>query len=401
MAKIKDTDIDGAAILEEANGLLPEIIDLRRRIHAEPELGLELPKTQAKILAELADLDLEITTGTSSTSVIATLRGAGEGPTLLLRGDMDALPMPEDTGLDFASTVPGVMHACGHDAHVSMLVGAAKVLSAHRSELKGNVKFFFQPGEEGQAGARHAIEEGLLESPTVDGAFALHITPNIPSGMVGTRGGALMASADTVQIRVLGKGGHASSPHLATDPVPVACEIVLALQSMITRTVDAFDPAVLTFGSINGGTTNNVIPEMVELYGTLRTTSEKTREAVHLSIVRVAEGIASAHNCTVEAEIGRGYPVTVNDAAFAEMTMDVLSDAITKTVTMPAPVMGAEDWSFVLQKVPGSMAFIGVCPPEQNPGTAPACHSNRMMLHEDAMAVGIACHSAVALSYLA
>lgn len=400
MAKTERTALDGATLLAQAQDVLPDVVDLRRRIHAEPEVGLDLPKTQAKILDALADLDLEISTGSDSSMVVATLKGGAEGPTLLLRGDMDALPMPEDTGLSFASTTPNTMHACGHDAHVAMLVGAAKILTSQRADLAGNVKFFFQPGEEGYFGAKYAIAEGLLENPTVDGAFALHIAPNIPSGVVASKGGALMAAADEVAIRVVGRGGHASAPFSAADPVPVACEIVIALQTMITRTVDIFDPGVLTIASIQGGTAYNVIPEDVRLLGTLRTVSEKTRSAILASITRVVDGIAAAHGCEAEISIKQGYPVTVNDSGFAEMVLEVLGDTITETMVMPAPIMGAEDWSYVLAQVPGAMAFIGVCPPGLEADTAPACHSNRMLLDEDAMAIGVASHVAVARRYL-
>lgn len=400
MVMIERPALDGAALLADATKVMPEVVDLRRRIHAEPEVGLQLPKTQAKILDALAELDLDVQVGVESSLIVATLQGGSEGPTLLLRGDMDALPMPEDTGLPFASTTPGMMHACGHDAHVAMLAGAATLLSGRREMLKGNVKFFFQPGEEGYFGARSAIAEGLLEAPKVDGAFALHISPNLPSGVLATRPGALMAAADEVKIQVKGRGGHASSPFSAVDPVPVACEIVIALQTMVTRTVDVFDPGVLTIASIQGGTAYNVIPEEVSLLGTLRSVSERTRDAIHRSIHQVAEGIAGAHGCEAEVVINRGYPVTVNDTSFVEMTVDVLDGVIADVITMPSPVMGAEDWSYVLQEVPGCMAFLGVCPPGRDPRGAPACHSNRMMLDEEAMAVGVASHTALALAYL-
>ncbi len=394
--------LDAAGLLADAQDQLPELVALRRRIHIEPELGLDLPLTQAKILAELEDLDLEVATGEGLSSVVATLRGAADGPTLLLRGDMDALPMPEDTDEPFASVHEGVMHACGHDAHVSMLVGAARLLSARRSELRGSVKFFFQPGEEGHHGARLAIDEGLLRAPDVDSAFALHVTPNLPSGMFGTRAGALMASADEVTITVTGRGGHASMPHGATDPIPVACEIVTALQSHITRSVDAFDPAVLTVASIHAGTTNNVIPETAVLNGTLRTVSERTRASVRAGIERVATHVALAHDCTARVDLTEGYPVTVNDGHFVDFAVGVLESVVGvgQVIDMPSPVMGAEDWSYVLQKVPGCMAFIGVCPPDVHPAHAPACHSNRMRLHEEAMAVGAAAHTAIALASL-
>ncbi len=394
--------LDSAQLLAEARELLPDAIELRRLIHSEPEIGLDLPLTQSKVIDALEDLDLHIETGTALSSVVATLTGDADGPTLLLRGDMDALPMPEDSGEPFASKHDGAMHACGHDSHVAMLVGAARLLHARRSDLRGTIKFFFQPGEEGYHGARYSIDEGLLESPKVDAAFAIHITPNRPAGTLATRPGAMMAAADEIHIRVNGKGGHASAPHGATDPIPVACEIVTALQTHITRTVNAFKPAVLTVAKIEAGTTTNVIPESAVMAGTLRTVDEKTRAAVHEGIEQVATGIAAAHGCEAEVEIDRGYPVTVNDPDFVAFSLDVLGDLVgeSNVVTMEAPVMGAEDWSYVLQQVPGSMAFLGVCPDGQRPRMAHACHSNRMRLDEEAMSVGIAAHAAIALSYL-
>lgn len=393
---------DATDLHAEAQDGLSETIDLRRAIHAEPELGLELPQTQAKILAALSDLDLEIATGTAQSSIVATLKGGAEGPTILLRGDMDALPMPEDTGLDFASTIENRMHACGHDAHVSMLVGAAKILVKHQAELRGNVKFFFQPGEEGYGGAAVAIEEGLLEDGTVEAGFALHIDPLRRSGTFWTRPGALLASADEIYIEVRGKGGHASAPHGATDPVTTAAAIITELQTMVTRTVDVFKPAVLTITTFHAGTTTNVIPEKAELTGTLRTVSESTREAMHESIERVVAGIAAAHGCEADLRIKLGYPVTVNDGPFVDFAVGVLGDLVGEdnVVVEPNPIMGAEDWSYILQQIPGAMAFLGVRPPELTSKTATACHSNRMMLDEEAMATGSAAYAAIALSYL-
>ncbi len=395
--------LDPTRLLAEARELLSDSVQLRRRIHAEPEIGLDLPKTQAKVLDALSGLDLTIETGEQLSSVVATLTGDGEGPTILLRGDMDALPMTEETGETFASTVPGAMHACGHDSHVAMLVGAARLLHDHRRELRGNVKFMFQPGEEGHHGARYCIEEGLLENPAVDAAFALHISPNHRSGMLATKPGPLLASADELHIIVSGQGGHASAPHNATDPIPVACEIVTALQAHITRTVNVFEPAVLTIAKISAGTTNNVIPERAELLGTLRTVSDTTREQVLASIPRVVEGVASAHGCKGDFTVERGYGPTVNDNDFARYTLGVLTDLVgpERTVEMPYPAMAAEDWSYVLNRVPGAMAMLGVCPPDVDPTHAHACHSNHMRIDEDAMATGIAAHAAMALTYLA
>lgn len=389
------------SIRDDAAGLLPELVELRRRIHRRPEIGLDLPRTQAAIIEALEGLPLEIETGSALTSVTATLQGARPGRRVLLRGDMDALVMPEDTGLDFASELPGVMHACGHDAHVSMLVGAARLLCARRDELEGSVRFMFQPGEEGSGGAVHMIDEGVLDG--VDAAFAIHVTPNLPSGWISTRPGPLMASADELFITVRGRGGHASTPHFTADPIPVACEIVTAIQTAVTRRVDAFNPAVVTVARIEAGTTTNVIPETAAFSGTIRTTSERTRETVHADLVRLAEGIASAHGMTAEVEVAKGYPVTVNDEGVSRLVLEVAEGVVAdgRVVEAPAPVMGAEDWSYVLQRVPGAMAFLGVCPPDiPDARLAPACHSNVMRLDESAMVTGAALHAAMALRLL-
>src|SRR5438445_2940844 len=271
------SDLHG--FLDEARALLPAAVRLRRRIHAKPELGLDLPLTTAAVLDELRGLDVEIDRGPSPSGLIVTLTGTRpgvkSGRAILLRGDMDALPMPEDTGLDYASEFPGRMHACGHDSHTAMLAQAVHLLHRHRNELAGTVKFMFQPGEEGHGGARLMIADGLLDAdPKPDAAFALHIFPNFKAGAIAGRAGPLLASVDTWTIRVKGRGGHASMPHLAVDPVPVACEIGLALHAMVTRRANAFNPVVLTCGKIAGGTASNVIPEKVEMLGTLRSTSE-------------------------------------------------------------------------------------------------------------------------------
>jgi hippurate hydrolase len=389
-----------AEILDEARRVADDAIALRRRIHRHPEIGLVLPRTQAAVRETLDGLGLEITPGRSTTSVTARLKGAAAGPTILLRADMDALPMPEDTGLPFASEVDGAMHACGHDAHVAMLVGAARVLARCRASLAGDVLFMFQPGEEGYHGARVMIDEGLLDGAGAPGgAFALHVTHRHAAGVISTRRGPAMASGDTIQVVVRGQGGHASAPHDCLDPVPIACEIVQAFQTLVTRGVNVFDPAVLTIAKIEAGSTRNVIPETATLLGTVRTISETTRERVLAGVRRVADGVAAAHGATAEVTITRGYPVTVNDGGFADFVLDTARELLgaERVREMAHPTMGSEDFSYVLQRVPGAMVNIGTRP---DSGPAYPNHSNRMLVNEAALAAGIAMHVAVALRFL-
>jgi amidohydrolase len=316
---------------------------------------------------------------------------------------MDALPLQEETGLDFSSGLDGVMHACGHDTHVAMLLGAAKLLLRHRDALSGRVLLMFQPGEEGFHGARYMLEEGLLDAAgePAEAAFALHISTRYPDRTINVRPGPMLASADRFEFVVRGRGGHASAPHLALDPIVIASEIILAVQTMVTRTVDTFDPAVITIAHVKAGTTNNIIPEIAYVEGTIRTLSEKTRASVHAGLRRLIEGIAAAHGATGELTIDPGFPVTLNDPAFVAYVVETAGGLIGADQVLPldAPLMGAEDFSYVLQKIPGAMAMVGARPAEEDPLTAPQNHSNKVVFMEDAMAVGIAVHTAVALGY--
>jgi hippurate hydrolase len=389
------------SLLEDADRVLPDVVDLRRRIHRSPELGLALPKTQERVLDAIDGLGYEVRTGDAVSSVVADLAGNSEGPTVLLRADMDALPMPEDTGLEYASIVDGAMHACGHDAHTAMLVGAARLLSERRGAINGTVRLMFQPGEEGFHGARFMIEEGAIDD--VAAAFALHVSPNMPSGSVWTKGGALMASADVLEITVTGKGGHASTPFLANDPMPVAAEIVQALQVMVTRHINPFDPVVVTITKMRAGTTSNVIPEQADMTGTLRAVSEYGRHRAIEAMGRLIEGIADAHGMDATLHVEPGYPVTVNTDDGAAFALRVAGELLGRDAahTMATPVMGAEDFSYVLQQRTGALAFLGACPPGENPVRAHACHSNRMTIDESAMRAGTAMYAALALEYLA
>ena len=390
-------------LLPAARAQLAELIEIRRRLHRRPEVGLLLPETQSIVAAELRRMGLEPRLGAEVSSVVAVIEGGLPGPTILLRADMDGLPLQEDSGLPFASEVAGAMHACGHDTHVSMLLGGARLLLDRRATLRGRVVLMFQPGEEGFHGARFMLAEGLLGAaePAPTGAFAIHITTRDATGVVTARPGPMMASADTLRITVRGRGGHASAPHLALDPVPVAAEIILALQQMVTRRVDVFDPAVVTIAHLEAGTRDNIIPESVFLEGTLRSVSEGTRSAVKAAIRRVVDGVCAAHDAVGSTEIIEGYPVTVNDAAFTPWALDVARGLLGATaVEVPAaPQMGAEDFSYVLREVPGAMAFLGARPAGQDPATAPMNHSNRVVFDEAAMAGGAALYAAIALAH--
>ena len=396
----------GPALLKAARAGLPEMVDVRRMLHRRPEIGLELPETQKAVAQRLEHLGLAPRLGGSVGSVTALIHGDRPGPTILLRADMDALPLQEDTGLDFASEVPGAMHACGHDTHVAMLLGAARLLIERRAALAGRVLLMFQPGEEGFHGARFMLDEGLLDvgpESEVTGAFAIHIGNRYENGTINLRPGPLMASGDTIRLTVRGRGGHASAPHLAVDPISVAAHITVALQTMVTRTVDAFDPAVITIANISAGTTTNIIPETAFMQGTMRTVSAAQRSAVRKRLPGFVSAIAEAFGAIAELELEPGYPVTSNDADYCEL---VRQDAVTilgedAVRTLPAPIMGAEDFSYVLEKVPGAMAFLGAAPVGVEPESVPQNHSNIVVFDEPTMAVGAALYAAVALRHLA
>ncbi|ANP47777.1 M20 metallopeptidase family protein [Candidatus Viadribacter manganicus] len=381
--------------------LLDDMIALRRAIHADPELGLHTPATTAKVRAALKGLPLDFTEGASTTGFVATLRGPENGKTVLLRADMDALPLDEDTGLEFTSRRAGAMHACGHDTHVAMLVGAARALCARRDALAGSVQFMFQPGEEGWHGARFMLDDGVID-PLPDAAFALHVTPNVPAGVFAGRAGPMLAAADRFEISIEGRGGHASQPHDAIDPIPVATELVSAIHAMVTRRVPAFDPVVVTVGRIEAGVTNNVIPETAVIEGTIRSFSEASRTLAHEGIRRLAEHIPAAHLCQGRVDIELGFPVTVCDsgiAALAKATACRLAGEAA-WMDMPSPAMGAEDFAYILQRVPGAMVFLGASPEGGDWRSCCALHSNRMVLDERVMTQGAAMYCAFAEEFL-
>lgn len=395
------------ALLAQAEALAGGMTALRRAVHAEPELGLQTPRTRDKIRAALAHLPLVWREGPSTTGLVAVLQGRAPTPPerprrVLLRGDMDALPMPEDTGLPFASTTPGAMHACGHDAHVAMLAGAAELLCARADRFSGEVLLMFQPGEEGYHGARYMLDDGLLD-PLPDAAFALHVMPNARHGLIAGRSGALMAAADVIDIVIEGRGGHASMPHQTLDPVPVACEIVMALQTLVTRQFDAHDPVIVTIARIEGGTTHNVIADRASLRGTMRSLSAGSRDRLREAIIRLATGIASAYDLSATVTITPGFPVTICDSRAVDCGEAVSrelfgADAFQR---LPTPIMGAEDFAYVLEKAPGAMFFLGAAAEGTDWAACCGIHSSRMMLDESVLPRGAALLAGLAERFLA
>ena len=361
------------SFLEHATALQPELVALRRSLHAHPEVGNDLPWTQQRIVDALDGLDLEITLGRSVSSVVAVLRGARPGPTVLLRGDMDGLPVAEQTGLEYASTT-GAMHACGHDLHMAGLVGAAHLLSARRDELAGSVVFMFQPGEEGPGGAKPMIEEGLLEvtgeKPVA--AYGIHVFPG-ERGLFTYRPGTAMAGANYLHVTFHGEGGHGSQPHTAKDPVPALLEFGTALQTMVTRRFSVFDPVVASITQLSAGEAINVIPDRASLGASVRTLSAASDEAFPTAVRELAHGIAAAHGVRAEVEWTVLYPLTLNDDAETAFVASTLAELVGEEhVRQDAdPLMGSEDFSFVLQEVPGCFFFLECSPPElaqENPG---------------------------------
>ncbi len=353
-----------ANFLSEAREIQNDLAAVRRHIHQEPEIGLDLPKTQAKILAALDGLGLEISTGKSLSSVTAVLRGGKSEKTVLLRADMDALPVTELADLPYKSQIDGVMHACGHDLHVAMLIGAAKLLTKNKSKLNGDAVFMFQPGEEGFDGAGHMIKEGVLTASgrNADATYGLHVmSSSIPTGSFTTKPGTMMASSDELHVTVVGMGGHGSQPHTAKDPIPVAAEMVSALQLLITRSFSAFDPVVITVGQFHAGTKANIIPDTAEFQATIRTFSAENRSRIQIEAVRLCKSIAEGYGLKAEVEVVEQYPVTVNNDAHAQFLGRVAAELFGNEgyMNMPNPIAGAEDYSRVLEEVPGSYAFLG------------------------------------------
>lgn len=388
-------ELDGLrAEIEERFG--ERILALRREIHREPELGFDTEKTAEKVLAAIDGLPLEVETGVAENGIVATLRGAGDGPTVALRADMDALPIYEETGLPFASETEGKMHACGHDGHTSMLVGAAHALSQDHlhGRLNGTVKFVFQPAEEGGGGGRVMVDEGVAEG--VDSIFALHLWPGLPFGTVATKAGPIMAAADGFEMEIKGTGGHGAMPHLAADAIVIAAQVVTALQTLVSREVDPVEPAVFTVGEIGAGTAFNIIPEKARIGGTVRTLNADLRRRMPERIEAVARGVAGGMRGDAELDYHFSYPVAVNDAGAAQRALGVAADLFGEdaVLELPNPSMGGEDFAFFLEKVPGAFVWLGVG--EEVSGL----HTPRFAFDEEILARGSALLAALALESL-
>lgn len=388
----------------EAEAITQELVELRRLIHKEPELGLDNPKTQRKILDALAELPLEITLGEGLTSVVAVLRGGKPGPTVLLRGDTDGLPLRELTDLPFAST-GDTMHACGHDLHTSGLVGAAKLLSAHQRDLPGNVIFMFQPGEEGQGGAKIMLDEGLLDV-TGDrpiGAYAIHVAPG-PRGVFATKHGCATAGSNQMYATIKGRGGHGSSPHLTLDPVPVAAQVILAIQAYVARKMNAFDPVVVSVTQVNTGTNAiNVIPDNVTLGASIRTLTDQSLAQIREGLEEVIRSTAKAFGCEVDFEFLVLYPSTINDDATTDMAVADMRQIFgeERVRILPSPMMGSEDFAFVLQEVPGTFVGLFSTPQEMEGKPVEFNHSPRVIFDDSILGDQAAALAAMAYGRLA
>ena len=390
------------ALVEAARGLQEQMVEWRRHLHQYPEVGTDLPLTAAFVADRLREMDLDLRERVGGYGVVATLRGDNPGRTIAIRADMDALSIQEETGLPFASRHPGVMHACGHDGHMAMALGAARVLKEHRASLRGNVKFLFQPAEEGPGGAKPMIDDGALEDPMVDAVIGCHLGViwDIPSGHVGVKQGPLMAAMDGVDITIQGKGGHGAMPHLTVDAVAVGAQVVSALQTIASRRVSPLDPVVITIGTFSGGTAYNIIAETVQMSGTVRCLNEEVHQRLPGLIEEIAKGVASGMGAGCQVNYRWGYPVLENDPAFTEFFASVARDVLgpERVQEIPRPTMGGEDMAFFLQKVPGTYFFLGSGTASR--GTAYPHHNCRFDMDEDVLWMGTALFAETASRWL-
>ncbi|WP_314323292.1 M20 family metallopeptidase [Paenarthrobacter ilicis] len=398
-------------IAADAKELREDIVRLRHDLHRDPEIGLHLPRTQEKVLKALDGLPYEITLGKETTSVTAVLRGgarhdSAEKPVVLLRADMDGLPVQERTGVDYTSRVDGAMHACGHDLHTSMLAGAATLLAERRDQLAGDVILMFQPGEEGFDGASYMIKEGVLDAAgkRADTAYGMHVFSSLePHGQFVTKPGVMLSSSDGLVVTVLGAGGHGSAPHSAKDPVTAAAEMVTALQVMVTRQFNMFDPVVLTVGVLHAGTKRNVIPETARIEATIRTFSEESRRKMMEAVPRLLHGIAAAHGLEADVHYQEEYPLTINDDDETTTAEKVIAGMFgeSRHSRMATPLSGSEDFSRVLAEVPGTFVGLSAVAPGADHTASPFNHSPYAMFDDGVLTDGAALYAELAVSRIA
>ena len=393
-----------ADLAKEANQYSSVLTEIRRELHQIPEFGLQLPKTLARVLESVHGLG-EITLSKTITSAVLHIKGGQPGPTVLLRADMDALAVNEDTGLDFAST-NGYMHACGHDLHMAMGIGAAHLIATHKDELKGDVIIWFQPGEEGHGGADVMLEEDmhLVSGQMPIAAYGIHVFSSYPKGMFGSRSGALMAAAGGMTVKFTGAGGHGSMPWLSKDPISPMAEAISALQVMVNKRFSAFDPVVINVGWVKAGDdhTENVIPETASFGATIRTFSVENTEKIKRYSTELLESIAKAHGVEVEINFLPSTKVLMNDSNSIDRVERVISDAFGpgRYWTMPDPIAGGEDFASVVNIIPGAFVFMGACPDGIDPSTAATNHSNKALFDDSVLADGAALLASLAFDAL-
>ena len=387
-------------VRKEVESLKDEVIKLRRDFHMHPELAFKEKRTAKIIENYLKKCGLEVKIGIAKTGVVGLLRGKEKGKTILLRADMDALPIEEMSKIPYKSVNEGVMHACGHDAHTAMLLVAAKILSHHKEEIKGNIKFVFQPSEEKDpGGAAKMIEEGVLEKPHVNRAYGLHLGNMFPCGVVAIKPGIFTAQADRFSIRITGKGGHGAYPHTSVDPVLIASHTVIALQAIVGREVDPLQPAVLTVGKISSGDTFNVIPEYAELLGTVRTLDPKIAHTVSKRIEQISKGVAKTFRGTAELSYHFGYPPIINDSTETKFVQAIVKGVVGAGKIINAPIsMGGEDMSYFLKKVPGVFFWLGS--QNKKKGLDKPHHSAYFNIDEDVLPIGVEMHVRIAMNNL-
>ncbi|MFQ6125866.1 MAG: M20 family metallopeptidase [Candidatus Heimdallarchaeota archaeon] len=387
-------------LLERCQEIAPDLVKLRRDIHANPELGFQEVRTSKLIAERLSRLGLEVQTNIAETGVVGLLRGGRPGKTIALRADMDALSIQEQTGAEYQSQIPGVMHACGHDAHVAMLLGAAQILQELQVEIPGNIKFIFQPAEEGPGGAAKMVEEGVLHNPDVDATIALHVDDETEVGQIKIKSGIATAAANAMRIKIQGKGGHAAYPHKSVDAIVVAAHVILALQTIVARETDPLDAVVVTIGVIEGGDRNNIIAEKVIMEGTIRTLNDVTRKATFSALQRITEQVCTAMRAECEIEILEGYPPGVNDpqliGIFRKVAEELLGPENVKIAAVPE--MGAEDFYEFGFGIPAAMFHLGIANKEK--GITFPGHHPRYDIDEDALPLGVAILVASALNFL-